>query len=175
MPGSRALAVVAGIALVVLLPFGLLYAYRTQAPATQTISYPAAIDAVQQGRVHSVRIEGDRVTLTLNDGTTQHTDAPDAGALALRSQVEGHNRADPAHPTDLRYGGGDPGIFGLVPLLLSLIPLLILVAFVCLAALALAHARAPQRYEALARLADLRDRGALTEDEFQREKLKILK
>ena len=58
--------------------------------------------------------------------------------------------------------------------MLSLLPLLVIVALVLLAAYAFARARAPERYETLARLADLRDRGAIDEEEFQREKRRIL-
>jgi hypothetical protein len=61
---------------------------------------------------------------------------------------------------------------------------LTLLLFVALIALILVAARAfsrstsrssgPRRVEALAKLTDLRDRGALTEDEFQREKQRLL-
>jgi hypothetical protein len=39
----------------------------------------------------------------------------------------------------------------------------------------MAAGRAPDPYERLARIADLRDRGVLTEEEFQREKRRLLK
>ena len=53
--------------------------------------------------------------------------------------------------------------------------MLIAAVVVVFAASQFARARAPQRYEALSRLADLRDRGVLTEDEFLREKRRYLK
>jgi uncharacterized membrane protein len=58
---------------------------------------------------------------------------------------------------------------------IGLLPLVFLIALVVIAAVAFARARAPDPYERLARIADLRDRAVLTEEEFQREKSKILR
>ena len=61
-----------------------------------------------------------------------------------------------------------------VPNAFGLLPVAVLIALILLAAYAFARARVPDPYERLARLADLRDRAVLTEEEFQREKRKIL-
>jgi hypothetical protein len=50
-----------------------------------------------------------------------------------------------------------------------------LVVLIFLAASAFARSRGPQRYELLARLGDLKDRGLITEEEFQREKRRLLR
>jgi len=52
--------------------------------------------------------------------------------------------------------------------------LLFIAALVVLAARALARTRDGDRYVQLARIADLRDRHALTEEEFAAEKRKIM-
>jgi uncharacterized membrane protein len=60
-------------------------------------------------------------------------------------------------------------------ILLALLPILLLAALVLLAAYALSRSRRGDAYEQLARIADLRDRGVLSEDEFQREKRRLLR
>ena len=61
---------------------------------------------------------------------------------------------------------------------LALLPLVTLIALILVAAWAFSRTAGRsvglRRVEALAKLADLRDRGALTEDECQREKRRLL-
>jgi ATP-dependent Zn protease len=168
------LGLAAGLALVVLLGVGLLYAYRSQTPAPQPVSYTQALSDIQDGRVRSVVIEGQRATLTLTDGSQRQALAPDNGD-ALARAITDRNRADPAHPIDIRYSPEAPGVGNVFPILVSLVPLLVLIALILLAASALARARGPQRFDALARLGELREKGVLTEEEFQHEKRRILK
>jgi ATP-dependent Zn protease len=171
---SSGIGVVAAVALVVVLGVGLLYAYRSQTPAMPAVSYTQALSEIQNGQVRSVVIEGQRATLTLADGTHQQLTVPDNGD-GLRTAVTDRSRADPTRPIDLRYSAEPPGALMFVPVLVSLVPLLVLIALILLAASVVSRSRAPQRFEALARLGDLRDRGVLTEEEFQREKTRILK
>ena len=174
MPRSNrlsALGVVAAILLVFVLGIGLLYAYRSQTPAVPPVPYPAALSAVQEGRVRSVAIEDGQATLTFVDGTRQQTAIPDNGQ-ALVQMISEYNRANSAHPVDLAINNGGPGV---APVLIGLLPMLLLVALVLLGATALTRSRAPHRYDALSRLADLRDRGVVTEEEFQREKRRLLR
>lgn len=78
------------------------------------------------------------------------------------------------------YRSQSPGQVGfsfialLASALLSLLPVALLVLLVVVLARALYAGRGADRYEQLARVADLRDRGVLGEDEFQREKRRIL-
>jgi uncharacterized BrkB/YihY/UPF0761 family membrane protein len=68
-----------------------------------------------------------------------------------------------------------PQAIGVLP---ALMPLLGLIALILLAGSAFSRSAGrsagPRRVEALAKLAELRERGALTEDEFQREKQRLL-
>ena len=169
------IGVVAGGVLIVVLLLGLLYAYRSQTPAVPQVSYSTALAEVHDGRVRSVVIEEGKGTLELIDGTRQQVNPPDGGAGLARA-IEDRNRADPAHPIDLRFNNGAPaGPSFVFSVLVGLLPLLIIIALILLAAKAFANSRAPERYEALSRVADLRDRGVVTEEEFQREKRRILK
>jgi ATP-dependent Zn protease len=160
------------LALVVVLIIGpgLLYAYRSQSPAMQTIPVTQAVSEIQAGQVTEVVIEENRATLTLTDGSHQVTNMAFGDETLLRAVVT-RNQSDPAHPVQVRT---QPAAPNLLPPLLGLTPLLLLIALVVLASYAFARARAPDPYERLARLADLRDRNVITEDEFQREKRKLL-
>ncbi len=163
------------VLLIVVLGMTLLYAYRSQTPAVQQVSYSTALSELQDGRVRLVIIEDGKATLSLNDGSQQQVIAPDGGAT-LAQTVADRNHADPAHPVELRFSNGGPaGPPFVLSLLVGLLPLLVIVALLLLAAKAFARARAPERYESLSRVADLRDRGVLTEEEFQREKRRILR
>jgi|SRR5438132_865278 len=167
------LGVVALVALVIVLGFALLYASRAQVPTTPRIPYTQALSEVQDGQVRSVTVEDERGVLTLQDGRTQQTTVPDRGEMLARVVAE-RNRADPAHQTELRYQESAATLGVALSILLSLLPLLLILVLVLLGAYAFTRARAPERYETLARLADLRDRGAINEEEFQREKRRIL-
>jgi ATP-dependent Zn protease len=168
------LGVVALVALVIVLGFGLLYASRAQVPARPQIPYTQALSEIQDGQVRSVTVEGERAVLVLQDGRTQEATVPDRGEVLTRIVAE-RNRSDPARQTELRYQQPAPESGVVLSILLSLLPLLLIVALVLLAAYAFARARAPDPYEALARLADLRDRGAINDEEFQAEKRRLLR
>jgi hypothetical protein len=173
MTRTGGLGVAASILLTVVLALGLLYAYRAQSPAIPAVPYSAALGAIQDGRVRVVEIEDGRATLTLFDGTRQQSTAADNGEALVRA-VQDRNHADPAHPIDLRVGSGTAPNQGPV-VLFVLLPVLALALPLLYIASTATRARRPQRYEALSRLADLRDRGANTEDEFLNEKRRLLK
>jgi ATP-dependent Zn protease len=161
---------IAALLLVFIGGLALLYAYRSQSPAMQTIPVTQAASEIQAGQVTEVVIEENHATLTLTDGSHQVTNMAFGDETLLRAIVT-RNQADPAHPVQLRTQPAAPNP---LPPLLALTPLLLLIALVVFAAYAFARARAPDPYERLARLADLRDRNVITEDEFQREKRKVL-
>ena len=173
MTRTGGLGVAAALLLVVFLGIGLLYAYRSQSPAIPTVPYSAMVNGLQTGRVRMIEIEDGRATLTFIDGTRQQSTAPDNGD-ALARAVQDHNSADPAHSIDLRVSSGSAPNTG-ISVVFMLLPVLILAVPLVFAASVFARARAPQRYESLSRLADLRDRGVITEDEFLREKRRLLK
>ena len=169
------LGVIAAITLVVVLGLGLLYAYRSQTPATQTVPIPQAIQDVQSGRVQQIDFEDDRATVTLNDGRREQVVTPNGPGDPLTGAALAYNASNPTRQIALRRQPSSPGAGLLLSILFSLLPLLVLIALVLLAALAFARARRSDAYEQLERIANLRDRGVLTEDEFQREKRRLLK
>jgi hypothetical protein len=153
---------------------GLLYAYRSQTPALPSVSLAQVLSEIQDGRVRAVTIEGSRATVVLTDGRTEQTTIPEPDTVLVRA-VADRNQADPAHQISMRFSQPTPD-FSVVPsIFLSILPLLLLVVLIFLAASAFARSRGPQRYELLARLGDLKDRGVITEEEFQREKRRLLR
>ena len=174
-PASGAVRIVAILALVVVLGLGLLYAYRAQTPAIRTVPMTQAISDVLDDRVKDIVIENDRATLALADGTTEQTATGRDADQALLQAVSAHNRDKPGRQVTLRYANGAFEAPPVVSVLLALLPILLLAALVLFAAYVFARSRRGDAYEQLARIADLRDRGVLTEDEFQREKRRLLR
>ena len=152
---------------------GLLYAYRAQTPAVPSVSFAQVLSEIQEGRVRAITIEGNSATVVLVDGRTEQTTVPN-GDLVVRA-VTDRNQADPAHQIALRFSQTSPDFSVASSIFLSFLPLLLVVALILLAASVLARARGPQRYELLARLGELKDRGVLTEEEFHREKRRLLR
>jgi putative oligomerization/nucleic acid binding protein len=175
----RWLLVLMATLVVVFLLYGGLYAYRAQPQAMPAAPLSKALSDVQGGRVTSVLIEGTRATVTLADGTMQRVTLPDRDQT-LSEAVNTHNSVDPAHPTVLRFDNSadafEPGALArmLVVVLGVVLPILALVTLLLVTASIISRGSRRRRYESLARVADLRDRGVLTEDEFQREKRKLL-
>jgi hypothetical protein len=164
------------LALIVLffIGLGVLYAYRAQNPAVPTVSLAQVLTDIQDGRVRAVTIEGNRATVVLADGRTEQTTIPEPDTVLSRA-VTDRNQADPAHQIELRFTQTSPDFSVGLSIFLSILPLLLLVALILLAASAFARSRGPQRYELLARLGDLKARGVITEEEFQREKRRVLR
>jgi hypothetical protein len=153
---------------------GLLYAYRSQSPAIRTVPLTQAIADIQSGSVDQILLENDRATLLLYDGSREQTSVGGGSRDVLLQAVGEYNRAHPAKDIQMRVDDRYPFGQTLLSVVLGLLPLVFLIALVVFAAYAFARARAPDPYERLARLADLRDRNVITEDEFQREKRKVL-
>lgn len=151
----------------------LLYAYRSQSPAIPTIPLTQAMADIQSGSVDQILLENDRATLTFKLGSREQTFVGGSRDVLLQA-VTDYNRAHPAKEVQIRYDDRSPFGQTLLSVVLSLLPLVFLIALVVFAGYAIARARAPDPYERLARLADLRDRNVITEDEFQREKRKVL-
>ena len=165
------------IALVVLLltvlAISFLYAFRAQQAPGEYVPFGQVLTELQEGRVRSVVIEGHRATVALADGRIQQTTTP--GDDQLTRAVLDRNRADPAHPIAMRYQPFTADFGWVMAIGVGVLPLLILIALILLAASLLRRSTAPHRYESLSRLADLRDRGVITEEEFQREKRRLLR
>ncbi len=173
------------VVFLLLLVFGGLYAYRSQTPAVPQVPVTQVLSEIQAGHVQSIVVEDYIATVTLDDGTKQ------VSALGGQSQKDMLDQAVALHDKtsgqqggiryEIRSGGADsfaPILLPLSSLLLTLLPIALLALLVLLLArrlmLGSGAAQRASRYEWLARIADLRDRGILTEEEFQREKGRLL-
>ena len=179
----RWLIVIMATLVAVFLLYGGLYAYRAQPLPMRSVPLSTALSHVQAGRVTSVLIEGSSATVTLRDGTLEGVVLPDRDGRMLSEAITAHNNMDPANRTELRFRSSDsidPGALAsmLIGLLIGLLgvvlPILALVTLILVAASIISRGSRRRRYESLARIADLRDRRVLTEDEFQREKRRLL-
>jgi ATP-dependent Zn protease len=170
----------AGIAaiavLVVVVLLGGLYAYRAQTPAMPTVPMAVAIQAVQEGHVRQILYEDNRATLTLDDGRREQTVTPPGGQDPLVGAALQFNQQNPSRMIEVRFERRGPELapplFGFIT---AFLPLVLLLLLVVLGARIIAAGRAPDAYERLERIANLRDRGVLTDEEFQREKRRLLK
>lgn len=170
------------VVFLVFLVFGGLYAYRAQTPAVPQMALTQVISEIQAGNVQSIVVEDNNATVTLNDGAKQvaHVGGQQGQDL-LTQAVMARNRTNATH-VRLEYSTGSsnplaPILLPLSGLLLTLLPIALLALLVLLLARRLMRGSGAQRasrYEWLARIADLRDRGVLTEEEFQREKARLL-
>ena len=169
------LRLAAGVLVFVLVGVALLYAYRSQTPALQLVPITQAVLDIQNDRVSAVVVDGNTATLTLTDGARERTVVPSGKSDPLADAITSHNRARPERQIQLRYEASVPSPWPVIAgIALSLLPLLSVAALILFAAYAFTRSRRGDVYEQLARIADLRDRGVLTEDEFQREKRRLL-
>lgn len=168
-----ALRVAAILMLFIALGLGVLYAVRAQAPAAVNIPMTQAISEIQSDRVSEVVVEGDRATVRLIDGVQQRV-ATGGAVQSLLDAIQEYNRVKPARSIAVRYD--NPYFYGwpAVAVLFGLLPIAVFVALIAGVLILIVRTRASDPYERLARLADLRDCGALTEEEFQREKRRVL-
>jgi hypothetical protein len=173
-PVAGLLRVFLGLIALFVIGVGLLYAYRSQTPAVPSVALAQVLSDIQAGRVRAVDIEGNQATVVLTDGRTERTTIPEPDTV-LAQAVMARNQADPPHVIELRVTPGSSDFSVVGSIFLSLLPLLLLVVLIFLAASAFARSRGPQRYELLARLGDLKDRGVITDEEFQREKRRLLR
>ena len=154
---------------------GSLYAYRSQTPAVPSVSLAKVLSDIQDGRVRAVTIEGSRATVVLTDGRTEQTTIPEPDTVLARAVTDRNRATPPAQQIAFRYTQTSPDFSVVGSIFLSVLPLLLLVALILLAASAFARSRVPQRYELLARLGDLKAHGVITDEEFQREKRRLLR
>ena len=73
------------------------------------------------------------------------------------------------------YRNQTPGTLPVFPVGLAVLSVAVTFLIPALVIWALVRARAPDPYERLERIANLRDRGVLSEEEFQREKQRVIK
>jgi cell division protease FtsH len=113
--------------LLVVMGVALLYAYRAQSPAAQTIQYSEAIQRVQSGQVRKVTIQGNKASLELTDQSRLQTTLPDRDETFIKALNDYNAGRDP----DILFGVDEPnqslGFIG--SLLLSLLPVLLIAGF----------------------------------------------
>ena len=125
--------IVALLAIVMFLGFGLLCAYRAQTPAVQTIPLSQGLSEIHEGRVDKVLLENDRATLTLYDGSRQQTNTG-GSRDALYQAITEYNRANPAKDIQVRVDDRYPFGQTLFSVVLGFLPLAALVALIVFAA-----------------------------------------
>src|SRR5919201_4332807 len=109
----------------------LLYAYRSQTPAVQTIEIDTAIQAVNSGQVKTVTIVGNKATLDYTDGTTKkQTNLPDGshGDDPLSVAISQYN-ASHANQVLRKYDEPSATFSVIGSVLLSLLPVLLIGGF----------------------------------------------
>ncbi|HET8567573.1 MAG TPA: ATP-dependent zinc metalloprotease FtsH, partial [Candidatus Limnocylindria bacterium] len=108
----------------------LLFAYRTQSPATTTVGLSEAKSRIQAGQVSRVTLSGATATLELSDGskTKLQTNLPDRDESLIKA-IDDYNAANPTRRVE--YGVEPPntslGFIGSI--LLSLLPVLLIGGF----------------------------------------------
>ena len=168
-----------GIAVIITLAIALgpllLYAYRTQTPAIATVPISQAIQDVLAGRVTTVTETANRATLDLNDGAREQTNLPDNSKTdPLQDAVTTYNQRNPTRPVVLKYQEQSATWPVIGSVLLGLLPLMLFLVLPVALVSVLVRSRGDDKFAQLERIANLRDRGVLSEDEFQREKRRLL-
>ena len=116
--------------LLVVLGLGLLYAYRSQTPSVPQVDLSQAIQNINAGRVRAVTVSGSAATIEFRDSPSHKEQArlpqPDT---VLAPAVSQYNAANPSQPIELRFVSGTPGDGVIVPIVLSLLPVLLIGGF----------------------------------------------
>jgi len=106
----------------------LLYAYRSQTPAIQTVPVTTAVQHVQAGRVKTVTVIANKATIELTDGTKEQANLPDKDDPLL-SSVTTYNTANPTRAVELKYEEQSATLSVISSILLSLLPVLLIGGF----------------------------------------------
>lgn len=170
------------VVFLLLLAVGGLYAYRAQTPAIPSVPMTQAVSQLQRGQVTTIEFVGDRATVTLADGTREVTTVAGAPTDPVSVALSDYNATHATAKVAVDYRSDAYAVSYLIPalfsFLLTVLPLAVLALLILLLARRFTtdHGEASRaaRYEWLARIADLRDRGVLTEEEFRREKARLL-
>lgn len=178
----RASVLVLGLLFLLVLGFGGLYAYRAQTPPIQQVPVTQVVSAVQAGRVTAVEFAGIHATVTYVDNTRQQTTVVNGSSDLLAAAVNEYNASHSVSKIRVDYVADTSGFVSALPVLVgflgTFVPILVFVLLFLAVVRRLTSTSAASerghRYEWLARLAELRDRGVLTDEEFQREKKRLL-
>ena len=128
VPSPAGRSVVTSLLLVVVLivmGLALLYAYRSQTSSVQSVAYSQAIQEINSGQVVKATITGGRATLELRNGGKQQTIVPEPPE-AFEKALNDYNTSNPTRAITIEYQSDSSGFQVIVPILLSLLPVLLL-------------------------------------------------
>jgi len=116
--------------MLVALGLGLLYAYRSQTPAIQTVVLTQAIQEINSGQVKKVTIVSgaNRATLELVNGDKHQTNIPDRDEIFQKALFD-YNTANPSRQITIDYQQESPGFSVIGSIFLSLLPVLLIGGF----------------------------------------------
>jgi ATP-dependent Zn protease len=103
----------------------LLYAYRSQTPSVQSVSYTEAVREINAGQVKKVTIVGSQATLELQSMEKQQLTLPERPD-AFQKVLDDYNAANPSRPVQYEYRAGAPGVAVIGSIFLSLLPIVLL-------------------------------------------------
>jgi ATP-dependent Zn protease len=86
----------------IVMGLALLYAYRAQTPAVQTVAYSQALQEINGGQVVKVTIAGSRATLELRSGEKRQTIVPEPPD-SFQKALDDYNSANPTRPITVEY------------------------------------------------------------------------
>ena len=130
-PGLELVRIAALVLLLIVLGLGLLYAYRSQAPAVPQVDLTQAVQNINAGRVRAVTIAGNKATLEFRDSPThrEQTTIPEPDTVILPA-ISSYNAANPAQAIELRYTDPSGQTVGVIAsIVLSLLPVLLIGGF----------------------------------------------
>ena len=107
----------------------LLYAYRSQTPAVQSVPVTQAVDEVNAGKVSKVIVVGNKATLELKDTSKQQTTLDANQDTVLAPAITEYNKANPTSKVALDYQTESATFSVIGSILLSLLPVLLIGGF----------------------------------------------
>lgn len=114
--------------LLIVMGLGLLYAYRSQTPTMQPVTFSQAVDEINRGQVKKATIVDGRAILELQSGDRQQLNLPERPET-FQKLLDDYNAANPSRPITVEYQQDSQGFQVLASILLSLLPILLLGAF----------------------------------------------
>jgi ATP-dependent Zn protease len=112
--------------LLVVLGVVLLYAYRSQTPSVQSVSYSDAVQKINAGQVKKVTIVANKATLELYDSTEkQQLTLPDRPET-FQKLLDDYNAANPSRRIIIDYQTESATFSVIGSIFLSLLPIVLL-------------------------------------------------
>jgi hypothetical protein len=114
--------------LLVVLGISLLYAYRSQTPAIQSVPLSQAIQEVNAGQVKKITIVASRATLELANGEKQQTALPERDEVFVKAVID-YNSANPSRQIVIEYQQESATFSVVGSIVLSLLPVVLIGGF----------------------------------------------